>query len=430
MHSLRLYVHGMSALMVEETKIVSQLLRSFNEMIAATLPSFQQPQQDRPPSMATQTVDPVAKSDVIGDVQTPRPTRTGDLPPIAPAPAVPLPLPSFPNSSFVQSSESSSNARAGMTSGVESGARESIRLIDEGDQGQYLAGNFVTTIRKIELGSWGGIDEMMERDELRRKRQFFEGDASRRRVYSDITRLPSLPDLKYENGTIYLYRLNTVEYKQIKYISGASVPSQTPIPSTSPSRQSTVQHLYEKEAQLRLALPVLSPCTHVLVDTTHRWGSVRDDHPKGGSHICQGTGRASDADNEGMRGYDGGGGSAGSWDGGGGRYWDGGYASAGSSVKLELGGLSGGRQVLAPFGGPRLRVESFEVPASIALGRDEIGKRKQREAYGIEAKIPVVGLIPSRADQHRRYAVVADDSSVGDAWTVDEFVRVEAIGGL
>ncbi|KAK6974254.1 hypothetical protein R3P38DRAFT_3378718 [Favolaschia claudopus] len=73
MHSLRLYVHGMSALMVEETKIVSQLLRSFNEMIAATLPSFQQPQQDRPPSMATQTVDPVAKSDVIGDDQTPRP---------------------------------------------------------------------------------------------------------------------------------------------------------------------------------------------------------------------------------------------------------------------------------------------------------------------------------------------------------------------
>ncbi|KAK7016001.1 hypothetical protein R3P38DRAFT_2994834 [Favolaschia claudopus] len=108
MHSLRLYVHGMSALMVEETKIVSQLLRSFNEMIAATLPSFQQPQQDRPPSMATQTVDPVAKSDVIGNDQTPRPTRTGDLPPVAPAPTVPLPPPSFPNSSFVQGSESSS----------------------------------------------------------------------------------------------------------------------------------------------------------------------------------------------------------------------------------------------------------------------------------------------------------------------------------
>ncbi|KAK7041050.1 hypothetical protein R3P38DRAFT_3179578 [Favolaschia claudopus] len=107
MHSLRLYVHGMSALMVEETKIVSQLLRSFNEMIAATLPSFQQPQQDRPPSMATQTVDPVAKSDVIGDDQTPRP-RTGDLPPVAPVPAVPLPPPSFPNSSFVRGSESSS----------------------------------------------------------------------------------------------------------------------------------------------------------------------------------------------------------------------------------------------------------------------------------------------------------------------------------
>ncbi|KAK6968892.1 hypothetical protein R3P38DRAFT_2815249 [Favolaschia claudopus] len=98
----------MSALMVEETKIVSQLLRSFNEMIAATLPSFQQPQQDRPPSMATQTVDPVAKSDVIGNDQTPRPTRTGDLPPVAPAPTVPLPPPSFPNSSFVQGSESSS----------------------------------------------------------------------------------------------------------------------------------------------------------------------------------------------------------------------------------------------------------------------------------------------------------------------------------
>ncbi|KAK6984482.1 hypothetical protein R3P38DRAFT_2806495 [Favolaschia claudopus] len=131
---------------------------------------------------------------------------------------------------------------------------------------------------------------------------------------------------------------------------------------------------------------------------------------KAGSHICQGTGRASDADNEGMRGYDGGGGSAGSWDGGGGRYWDGGYASAGSSVKLGLGGLSGGRQVLAPFGGPRLRVESFEVPASIALERDEIGKRKQREAYGIEAKIPVVGLIPSRADQHRRRALTRGGS--------------------
>ncbi|KAK6993161.1 hypothetical protein R3P38DRAFT_2800904 [Favolaschia claudopus] len=241
MHSLRLYVHGMSALMVEETKIVSQLLRSFNEMIAATLPSFQQPQQDRPPSMATQTVDAVAKSDVIGDDQTPRPTRTGDLPPIAPAPAVPLPLPSFPNSSFVQSSESSSNARAGMTSGVES------------------------------------------------------GKASR----------PLTQMLRC--------RCNAAEFEF---------------------------------ACLAFADKVL------------------------------------------------------------------------------------GWRVLAPFGGPRLRVESFEVPASIALGRDEIGKRKQREAYGIEAKIPVVGLIPSRADQHRRYAVVADDSSAGDAWTVDEFVRVEAIGSL
>ncbi|KAK6995606.1 hypothetical protein R3P38DRAFT_2800790 [Favolaschia claudopus] len=58
-------------------------------------------------SFSTQTVDPVAKSDVIGDDQTPRP-RTGDLPPVAPVPAVPLPPPSFPNSSFVQGLESSS----------------------------------------------------------------------------------------------------------------------------------------------------------------------------------------------------------------------------------------------------------------------------------------------------------------------------------
>ncbi|KAK7037165.1 hypothetical protein R3P38DRAFT_2771170 [Favolaschia claudopus] len=91
------------ALMVEETKIVSQLLRSFNEMIAATLPSFQQPQQDRPPSMATQTVDPVAKSDVIGDDQTPRRFAARCT-----CPCRPLPPPSFPNSSFVQGSESSS----------------------------------------------------------------------------------------------------------------------------------------------------------------------------------------------------------------------------------------------------------------------------------------------------------------------------------
>ncbi|KAK7000940.1 hypothetical protein R3P38DRAFT_3218179 [Favolaschia claudopus] len=66
MHSLRLYSSMFMACRLSWSKI-SQLLRSFNEMIAATLPSFQQPQQNRAPSMATQTVDPVAKSVVIGD---------------------------------------------------------------------------------------------------------------------------------------------------------------------------------------------------------------------------------------------------------------------------------------------------------------------------------------------------------------------------